>query len=84
MKSTEEMIKYELEEALGILIKGDITSVVYDMLKNTYSLNALIKYLGGKPRQRKRKRGMTQNEVKREDNSIGSLFDSSPEIGGIT
>lgn len=82
MKSTEEMVKYELEEALGILIQGDITSVVYDMLKDTQSLGALIKHLGGKPRKPRQKKEMRKHEKKMTDNSMSSLFANSPVIGG--
>ena len=44
----DDIIKLDLEVLNHQLIKGDITPVVFDLLKNTYDMEGIIKYLGGK------------------------------------
>ena len=40
----------ELEDLLGIIYNGDVTPLVYDLLKNTEDLPALLKYLNIEPK----------------------------------
>ncbi len=47
----DDVIKLDLEVLNHQLIKGDITPVVFDLLKNTYDMEGIIKYLGGKIEQ---------------------------------
>lgn len=42
-----KLYQEELEELTGKIFVGDLTPLVYDLLKDTNDLPALIKHLGG-------------------------------------
>lgn len=49
----DEYIINDLESLRGILIQGDITPVVYDLLKNTIDPDGLLRFLGSTIREEK-------------------------------
>ena len=45
-----DLYQKELEELTGKIYSGDLTPLVYDLLKNTSDKHALLLYLGADPK----------------------------------
>lgn len=43
----EKIYKEELEEIIGTLYRGDITVMIYTLLKDTNDIDSLLEYLTG-------------------------------------
>ena len=45
-----DLYQKELEELTGKIYSGDVTPLIYDLLKSTSEKEALLTYLGAKPK----------------------------------
>ena len=77
-----DVVVHELEEVTGQYIRGDITPVVYDLLKDG-DLKELIQHLSGKKKVKNAPKKKSKADVKATDfQSFSALFDSSPLVTG--
>jgi hypothetical protein len=70
----KDIFHEELEDLTGVLFKGNITPLVYDLLKDTRDIKGLLKYLDEEvPND-------TVDEPKHHSISFDDLFSASPLI----
>lgn len=71
-----DVVHQELEDLTGKLFKGDITPIVFDILKDTADVKGLLKYLNVVVEEENK----TETKNEQEHPSFESLFNNSPIV----
>lgn len=72
--SIEELFRQELEFYSHKLVEGDITPILFELLKDTKDMQELLTYLGYKP--------VVEEKTKNEEvmGAFSKLFENSTEV----
>lgn len=74
--SIEELYRQEIEHYTHKLSSGDLTPLIYDMLKETSDLKGLLEYLGYIEEEKNK----TNNVVAQQSKTFTELFKQSVEV----
>lgn len=73
--SIEDLYKQELEFYTHKIAEGNITPLVFELLKDTEDMEGLLEYLGYKT-----KKHLSENKMIKERTSFSDMFENGVEV----